>query len=403
MKRQSKWTSEELERLRSGATSLELSQELGRTVKSVEKRREQLSREQSPEERAATTAVRLRDELQSAKAKLTSLHRERGLFEELAALTRELSAPMRPAPMVKRPSVIGKGLVEESLVMHLSDEHADQIVVPSRVGGLEEYNFRVAMARAERYVDVVKRHAFENLANYRFKDLWVLAYGDHVNGEIHDSRMHSEWRNQLKSTLAVGQMHAQMLAELAPLFERVFVVYLSGNHGRRTVRKEYDAPQNNWDWMVGQVAAAHLAAHKNVQIIAPDSFDAVLEIEGWRFHVQHGDDIKSWNSIPWYGIERATRRLSALEAVKKDAVHYFCLGHFHGHGTQQHTTGEILLNGAWLATTPYVYNGLKGYNRPMQLLHGVHKEHGVSWRMPVYLKHAGDVDGPKRYKVSFAE
>jgi len=37
--------------------------------------------------------------------------------------------------------------------MHLSDGHHDQVVRPEEVGGLEDYNFPISCARAERYVD----------------------------------------------------------------------------------------------------------------------------------------------------------------------------------------------------------------------------------------------------------
>ena len=42
-----------------------------------------------------------------------------------------------------------------TVVMHLSDGHHDQVVRPEEVGGLEDYNFPISCARAERYVDTV--------------------------------------------------------------------------------------------------------------------------------------------------------------------------------------------------------------------------------------------------------
>ena len=342
-----------------------------------------------------------KEETKKYKAKANARMKTDALFSALADHASELITPFKPAPM-KLPTR-KTGATKESLVLHLSDGHCDQVVLPSRCGGMEEYNLQVAMARGERLVDSTLDWAINHLIDFEFEELIILAYGDHVNGEIHGSVHHSEYLNTMKNTLAVGQLHAQMIRELAAYFPQVNVLYLSGNHGRRTTKKEMEGPQNNWDWMVSQMAAAYLRDVDNVSIQAPDSFDAMINIRGWNFHVQHGDDIRSFNSIPWYGIERATRRMQSLKAVQGEAVHYNVFGHFHQCGTTPHTAGETIINGAWLGTTPYVYNSLKSYSEPTQLLHGVHKKHGMSWRLPVRLKFKGDTDGPKRYKVEFSE
>ncbi len=396
------WSESELQTLALPTSHAVAAAAVGRTANAVRMKRAELeTSEVQTLRRRLTTAS---DDLSTLRQEVKSLQRTESVIEALTEAVVPRIKPIAPfQPVPPRQTDRGVKPIVESLVVHLSDEHCDQVVQPSRVGGMEQYDMNVALARAERYVDVIINHAKNNLSNYQFDELWVLAYGDHVNGEIHDSVKHSHYHNAFKSALACGQMHAQMIADLAPHFPRVNVLYLPGNHGRRTTKKEYDGPRNNWDYLVGQIAAAHLSKHSNVSVVCPDSFDAVVQIKGWAFHIQHGDDIKSWNSIPWYGIERSTRRLSALMAVDKSVVNYFVLGHFHSHATQQHTTGETFINGAWLATTPYVYNGLKGFSRPMQLIHGVHKQHGVSWRMPVYLKHDGDVNGPKRYSIAFAD
>ena len=48
-----------------------------------------------------------------------------------------------------------KAQIVEHCVMHLSDGHHDQVVRPEEVGGLEDYNFPISCARAERYVNTV--------------------------------------------------------------------------------------------------------------------------------------------------------------------------------------------------------------------------------------------------------
>ena len=72
-------------------------------------------------------------------------------------------------------------------------------------------------------------------------------------------------------------------------------------------------------------------------------------------------------------------------------------GHFHTSGALADVQGEMLMNGAWVATDPYSYNSLTAYKEPTQLLHGVHERYGVSWRLPVKLKCPDEK--PARYKI----
>ena len=337
----------------------------------------------------------LRDKANGLLTKVKQQHRSTGLFEALCDEIDKVITPLSPLPSASK--VIKKDQHSESLVMHLSDEHADQIVEPHRVGGLETYNFSVALARAERLVDKTLSIAQNTMSNYNFPELWILAYGDHVNGEIHDSTNHSEFRNAFDNAIACGQMHSLMIRDLAPHFPVVKILYLSGNHGRRTRKKDYHGPKNNWDYLVGRTAEMLCRDIPNAEFLIPDSNSYTFEINGWNFCAFHGDDIRSWSGIPHYGIERKTRRLTAVHSAQGRQIHYFVMGHFHSRSSIEHPSGEVLMNGAWKATDEYAYESLGVTTKPSQLLHGVGRSYGVSFRFPVFLKFDGDTEGPKRY------
>jgi hypothetical protein len=61
--------------------------------------------------------------------------------------------------------------------------------------------------------------------------------------------------------------------------------------------------------------------------------------------------------------------------------------------------GEMLMNGAWVASDAYAYNSFGGYTEPSQLIHGVNSKYGITWRMPIKLKTDHEQDGPQRYKI----
>ena len=352
--------------------------------------------------------VSLKHELSNLKTEYRALKKVAGetskrfgVFEALKDEIAKAVTPIAPLPSSKPWKRSGKNLIEEHLVMHLSDEHADQVVKKHQTGGLESYNFRVALARAEKYVSTTLKFTQETLSNYRFPVLHILSYGDHSSGEIHGSVQRSYFRNQFRNSLAIGQMQALMFRDLAPHFEHVNILCLPGNHGRRGPKKDYYGAWDNWDYLISEIAATHCRDIENISFNIPDAFSANVDILGHGFGVCHGDDIKSWNSIPWYGLERRSRRLMALNSCQGRRVRNFVYGHFHKPAMVDEFDGETLVNGPWIGTDPYVYESLSGYTMPSQLIHGVHEKHGISWRLKVRLKERGEK--PVRYAVVLAK
>jgi len=344
----------------------------------------------------------LQDENRRVKLAYKAAQRKNSIFEALADELKGVIKPISPLPVIRKRNR-KKKVIKESLVSHLSDEHVDQVVMPHQVGGLERYDFRIALRRAEQYVDTLLKFSQRTLSNYVFDTLYIFAHGDHVSGEIHNAKDHSEYRNSFRNALAVGQMHALMFRDLAPYFNDIKILYLSGNHGRRSLKKDYEGPWDNWDYLVAETAKAYCLNIENIEFMIPESFSTCVEIEGWGFAISHGDDVKSWNNIPWYGLERKTRRLAALNAAQGRKIDYYCFGHFHNPAMQAALNGETIINGSWIATSPYVYESLSTFNEPSQWLHGVHRTFGVSWRLNMRLRTPREHLGSDRYHINLAK
>lgn len=299
--------------------------------------------------------------------------------------------PVRPA---------SSGVIEEDLVILLSDEHGDQVVKPHKVNGLEDYNFQVVLNRAENFVNRVIQFTKHTLNNYRFNNVYILCLGDHVNGEIHGGTESSTFRNSFANAMAVGQLHALMFRDIASHFDNVKVIYVPGNHGRTTPHKDYQNALRNLDYVVAETAFAYSKDIKNIEFLIPDAFTVNIDINGFTFNMCHGDDIKGHNGIPWYGIERRNRRLQAIHAARAQQIHYKVMGHFHQASTMQDTSGETIINGSWKATDEYLYNSLGAYTKPCQWVFGVHEKYGVSWRMGVHLRDDNDTTRKSRYSIN---
>jgi UDP-2,3-diacylglucosamine pyrophosphatase LpxH len=287
---------------------------------------------------------------------------------------------------------------EEHVVLHLSDGHHDQIVTPEECGGLERYDFPISCARGEKLVETTIDWTQNYLDKFNFPVLWVLAYGDHTSGEIHGHVNRSYFRNQFKNCFAIGQLHAMMYRELAAYFSKVCVVYVPGNHGRRSIKKDHHGAHDNWDYLIGEIAKLHSSDLENVEFIIPNSFSCNLDINGVGFNVFHGDDVRGALGIPYYGLQRRQRNMLALShAQQGPRIRYFCCGHFHKPGSLGDMDGEMIVNGPWVATDAYAYNSFAGYTEPSQWLHGVKPSQGITWRLDVKMRRENET--PKRFLI----
>jgi hypothetical protein len=343
--------------------------------------------------------VSLRDELTLERRRSKVGAREGGVIR---AVVKEMDKRILPFEVLPQAVEFRrKAEIVEHCVMHLSDGHHDQVIRAEEVGGLEEHNFPISCCRAERYVDTVLQWTQSTLQpKFYFPVLWVLAYGDYTSGEIHGHAPRSYYRNMFRNCLAIGQLHALMFRDLAANFEQVNVLYLAGNHGRRTMKKDYGGANDNLDFLCAEVARLHCREMENVSFLIPDAWSANVDINGVGFNVSHGDDVRSQFSIPFYGLVRRQKGLVALGAAAgAQRVRYFCVGHHHTASTLSDIDGELMINGSWIATDQFAYNSLAGYREPAQWVHGVNPRHGVTWRLNCKLRHPNEKQGPKRYKI----
>jgi hypothetical protein len=355
-----------------------------------------LTIEADPDHKLRAEVLHLKEERNLLRRELKTATRNIGLFDAVVDEVR--AKPMKALPSARAKYQKGK-IIEESLVIHLSDGHHDQVVSPEDTGGLEEYNFDISCCRAEKYIDTTLKWTQETLQQFRFPSVTVLAYGDHTSGELHGHVPRSHFKNQLQNCLAIGKLHALMLRDLAPYFEQVNVVYVSGNHGRRSTKKDYNGPCDNYDYLIAKIAEMQCSEIENINFSIPNAFSVNVDICGIGFNIAHGDDVRSAMGVPWYGLERRRHRLIALNTLQSGPpVRFFCGGHFHRPGTTAELNGEMIINGAWLGSDSYAFNAFSGYTEPTQLIHGVN-EKGITWRLPVRMKCEYEARGPKRYRV----
>lgn len=340
----------------------------------------------------------LKQENRDLERKLKLSFKEGHIFAEAAELIRETVSPLRPINVRKIEDKDNEAH-NCDLVLLLSDEHADQIVTASGTWGLEQYDFNIFRVRLERLLSQTIKYATEHLPRHKFERLWVLKLGDTVNGDIHGAGPKNHFKNTIKAALAVGDVEAQFVQALTPYFPGgVHVVGVSGNHPRKSMRKDYGGPHDNYDYLVTAQMAARLADEIDagrVSVHAPESWTAFVEIRGRVWALNHGDDVKGFAGFPWYGFDRKNNRVQALLARFDRKVDYFCYGHYHTNASFVSGGAQSIHSGAWPMTDPFAINAVNAGNEPVQTLYAVDDKFGIVLPIPIYVR---DIDTEKQFR-----
>jgi hypothetical protein len=311
---------------------------------------------------------------------------EKSLRACLESLVRETAQRFDPPPKYKVPSAV-PGAVEETLVLMLSDWHAYEEVKAERVRGFNEYNAATFGRRVKRVVDaaISIKQRMERGKGWRFPRLVIGENGDLISGTIHELERHSDAPGVVHAMYGCARVLAQAIRDLSAHFADVDVFCTPGNHGRfgDAKRIQQKDPWRSWDTLIALFARESLADCPNITWHIPDAYSVAFDIYGWRFLQTHGHDVKSWNSIPWYGLNRLVGNINALESARGSVISHYLFGHFHTAASLPHAAGESFINGSLIGANEFAINALGKADRPCQWLLGVHPEHGVTHRWPL--------------------
>lgn len=339
--------------------------------------------------------------LKAERELLKEVAGERSLRAHLEALAHAVAKEMAPPPSIVPRIPVGADASEETLVLMFSDWHAYEVVDPERVRGFNAYDATIMGQRVQRIVDSALsiKARMERGGGWRFPRLVVGCNGDIVSGTIHEVERHSDAPSIVHAVYGAGLVLAQAIRDLSAHFGQVEVFCTPGNHGRLpdARRMQQKDPWRSWDTLIALFAKEHLRAIPHVQFFIPNSYSVGFEVEGWKFLQTHGHDVKSWNSIPWYGLNRLVSNINALEAGRGEIVHHYLFGHFHTTTSLPHAAGESFINGSLIGGNEFSVNALGRADRPAQWLLGVHQEHGVTHRWP--LRADGREISAPRYQI----
>lgn len=274
---------------------------------------------------------------------------------------------------------------EETIVLMISDIQAGTYISSEASGGLNEYNWNILEKQFDQlYIgleEIVTRH--KKVAP--IKSLHIHLIGDIVEGyDIFKGQTRQIDTEITEQAIGVKDLLCDFLQKALHLFDKIHVVAVPGNHGRIGTKGE-NLHYVSWDYIVYRWMQSELKNFDNITWQITKSWWQIDTIYGYNFLMFHGDDIKSWQGIPYYGIDRAAKNYHELLELLGLKYNYLEIGHFHVPSELSGVTTEKFINGCWPGGSLYSMKGLVTANYPVQKLFAVHPTQGVTYRYPIKL------------------
>jgi hypothetical protein len=326
--------------------------------------------------------------LREEREELEAVAGERSIRATLETIASAVAKQFDPPPPYRPPARKNRKPSVETMVQHFSDWHGGEVVKAESVRDFNHFDKNVLRTRATTVAEahLTIKEMMEAGGGWRFEKLVLALNGDFVSGTIHELEKHGDHENVVWAVYETSMVLAESIRQLAAAYPEVEIFCTSGNHGRlpdarRVQQKE---PTRSWDTVVYLFAREHLRLMRHVKWWIPNSYTAAFEVYGWRFLQTHGHDVKSWNSIPFYGLNRLVTNINALESGRGTPIHYWLFGHFHTSSSLPHATGEMHVNGSLIGGTEFSVNALGKADRPQQFMCGVHPEKGLTGKWSLY-------------------
>jgi hypothetical protein len=261
-------------------------------------------------------------------------------------------------------------------VLDLSDWHIGEVVEANEVEGFNKFNWSIAQEGVFKLIQEFLNWVEIQRCFYRITECVVFCEGDFVSGDIHQELLVTNEFPLPVQTAKAGWLLGEVFRILAAHFVRVTVYEVGAdNHGR--LQKKPQAKQksdNNMSYLVHTIANAAAERCTNLKPIQAQGMKMIALVNGKRFLLQHGDNLRGVLGIPFYAFAReigreATKRMGDVDK----SFDYMCIGHFHSPTLLE---GKTIVNGSLSGTSEFDH-ACGRHALPCQVAFLIHPTHGV--------------------------
>lgn len=265
-----------------------------------------------------------------------------------------------------------------------SDWHWGEVVKPSEIGGVNEYNLVIARQRLHDLVEGTVTLLTKHMVNPQYPGIVFALGGDMVSGNIHEELSETNDMPIMPVVLDLVDHLIAAILRLKQVFGRVFLPCVAGNHGRlhKKVRAK-ESNFNSYDWLIYQSLDRYFANDPDVTFYIPDGPDALVSVYGHRYLFTHGNQFRGGDGMigPLGPIMRGDHKKRSRNAQIDQGYDTMVIGHFH----QLLQMQKLIVNGSLIGYNEYAFANNFGYEPPQQALWVTHPVHGITFSMPVHL------------------
>jgi len=244
------------------------------------------------------------------------------------------------------------------------DWHIGENISNLELDGSNEYSPAIASRRVKQLVRATKRH-IQKLDPVR---IYVLGLGDYISGQIHAELLENGTLGVMEQTELAGHLIGSAYTEIAESTTRPVSFYglATDNHGRTEAKPRYKGRyKSNFSYLTLKYAKSLLPPKLQKSFAILKQISAIIRLQHANVLVTHGDQIKSYAGLPYYGIDRFyMREMTKCYRSRRELFDYLVLGHFHSPTV---LNNNIIINGSLVGLSEF--SSAKGfYSDPCQLL-----------------------------------
>ena len=342
--------------------------------------------------------IALQDQVRDLTAQIKAIHREEltaeNVREAIFGLVGKSPNPprwtleesKRAASVTGVPSVLW------------SDWHFGEVVAPSQVNGVNEYNVEIAQRRIRRLVERTIELCFKHMTNPNYPGIVVNLGGDMISGDIHEELTETNELSSIPAVLELFSVLTWALSQLINRFGRVFVACEYGNHGRNTKKpRAKNRAYTNFDWLLYNMLERHFqaAGTKEISFLIPSSTDAFYRVYGHRYLLTHGDALGVRGGDGIIGaigpIIRGDVKIRSSSAHMGMAYDTLLMGHWH---TLMALFPRLCVNGSLKGYDEFAKDFLRvPPEEPQQALWFTHPRRGITCSWPIKVDDRPAIEG----------
>lgn len=249
---------------------------------------------------------------------------------------------------------------------HLTDLHMGEVVEPSEILNLNEFNPAIAKRRVERFAEAVSVVGHRWGSDTEILGALVLLGGDMIAGDIHLELSMTNALTSTESVVDAVEVCCAFIRTQLKAFGKVHVGCVPGNHGRTTHKphsKMY--ARLSYDTLIYKLVAEQFKGNPNVTFQIASGRDVIVPLFNRRIFLTHGDGMGTGGGQGFIGpmapIVRGTKKVAAQQAQADRNVDLIVHGHYHTSGNPP----GVLAGGSIPGYTEYG-NGLRAALEPPQ-------------------------------------